>query len=90
VVKNLKHDYRPARRSWQKVRTRVTAEAVVGGVIGPLHAQVLILGRVDDGGRLRVPGRTGPVGARNCVHTALNLLLRRQPATGMIRRWRYS
>ena len=24
------------------------------------------------------------------VHTALDLLLRRQPATGMIRRWRYS
>jgi hypothetical protein len=62
VVKNLKHGYRPARRTWQKVRTRVTAEAVVGGVIGPLHApQVLILGRVDDGGRLRVAGRTGPL-----------------------------
>ena len=37
VVKNLKHAYRPARRTWQKVRTRVTAEAVVGGVIGPLR-----------------------------------------------------
>jgi ATP-dependent DNA ligase len=60
VVKHLTHAYRPARRTWQKVRTRVTAEAVVGGVIGPLDApEVLILGRVDDGGRLRVAGRTG-------------------------------
>jgi len=59
VVKHLKHAYRPARRTWQKVRTRVTAEAVVGGVIGPLDApEMLILGRVDDGGRLRLAGRT--------------------------------
>jgi ATP-dependent DNA ligase len=36
VVKHLKHAYRPGLRSWRKVRTRVTAEAVVGGVIGPL------------------------------------------------------
>ena len=37
----------------------MTAEAVVGGVIGPLDApEVLILGRVDGGGRLRVAGRT--------------------------------
>ena len=28
-----------------------------------------------------------PVGARNCAHNP-DLLLRRQPATGMIRRWR--
>jgi ATP-dependent DNA ligase len=59
VVKHLVHAYRPARRTWQKVRTRVTAEAIVGGVIGPMDApEVLILGRVDDGGRLRVADRT--------------------------------
>jgi ATP-dependent DNA ligase len=59
VVKNVKHAYRPDRRSWQKIKTRVTTEAVVGGVIGPLDApEVLILGRVDDGGRMRVVGRT--------------------------------
>ena len=65
VVKHLKHAYRPARRTWQKVRTKVTAEAVVGGVIGPLAApEVLILGRVDDGGRLRVAGRTSRLSVR--------------------------
>ena len=59
VAKHVGHAYRPARRTWQKVRTRDTAEAVAGGVIGPLDApQVLILGRADDGGRLRVAGRT--------------------------------
>jgi ATP-dependent DNA ligase len=74
VVKNLKHGYRPARRTWQKVRTRVTAEALVGGVIGPLHApQVLILGRVDDGGRLRIAGRTGPLPAP--IRTELGAVL---------------
>jgi hypothetical protein len=52
VVKNVKHAYRPARRSWQKIKTRVTAEAVVGGVIGPLDAPEM--GCCDDvreGGR---------------------------------------
>jgi bifunctional non-homologous end joining protein LigD len=36
VAKRLRSTYQPGRRSraWQKVRTRVTAEAVVGGVIG--------------------------------------------------------
>ena len=50
VAKHVGHAYRPARRTWQKVRTRDTADAVAGGVIGPLDApQVLILGRADDG-----------------------------------------
>lgn len=62
VAKHLMHAYRPAWRTWQKVRTRVTAEAVVGGVIGPMDApEVLILGRVDADGWLRVAGRTGPL-----------------------------
>jgi hypothetical protein len=40
----------------------VTAEAVVGGVIGPLDApEALILSRLDDRGRLRVAGRTSPL-----------------------------
>jgi hypothetical protein len=45
-----------------KVRTRTTADAVVGGVIGPLDApEALLLGLPDDTGRLRVAGRTGPL-----------------------------
>jgi hypothetical protein len=35
VAKHREHGYRPRRRSWVKVRTRTTADAVVGGVIGP-------------------------------------------------------
>jgi ATP-dependent DNA ligase len=37
VVKHREHGYRPRQRSW-KVRTRVTADAVVGGVIGALDS----------------------------------------------------
>jgi len=62
VVKYREHGYRPRRRSWCKVRTRTTADAVVGGVIGPLNApEALLLGLPDDNGRLRVAGRTGPL-----------------------------
>lgn len=62
VVKDRAHGYRPGRRSWMKVRTRTTAEAIVGGVLGPLNApEALLLGRPDERGRLRVAGRTGPL-----------------------------
>lgn len=60
VVKDRGHGYRPNRRTWAKVRTRATAEAVVGGVLGPLDApEALLLGLHDGQGRLRVAGRTG-------------------------------
>ena len=43
----------------QKLRTRITAEAIVGGMTGPVHTpQELILGRPDQAGRLRIAGRT--------------------------------
>src|SRR5690242_21758699 len=62
VVKHREHGYRPRRRSWFKVRARTTADAVVGGVIGPLDApEALLLGLPDDTGRLRVAGRPGPL-----------------------------
>jgi hypothetical protein len=45
-----------------KVRTHVTADAVVAGVIGSIDApQALLLGLPDEHGRLRVAGRTGPL-----------------------------
>jgi ATP-dependent DNA ligase len=62
VVKHRDHGYRPRRRCWWKVRTRTTADAVVGGVLGPLNApEALLLGLRDSRGRLRVAGRTGPL-----------------------------
>ena len=62
VVKHREHGYRPRWRSWWKVRTRVTADAVVGGVIGALDApDALLLGLPDKRGRLRVAGRTAPL-----------------------------
>jgi hypothetical protein len=46
-------------QGWQKLRTRLTAEAVIAGVLGPIHApRVLLLGRPDQHGRLQVAGRT--------------------------------
>jgi ATP-dependent DNA ligase len=59
VAKRFDQPYRPGVRAWQKLRTRVTAEAVVGGAIGPVDApRELILGRFDERGRLRIAGRT--------------------------------
>jgi hypothetical protein len=46
-------------RGWLKLRARLTAEALVGGVIGEVAApQVLLLGRPDHTGQLHVAGRT--------------------------------
>jgi hypothetical protein len=43
----------------RKVRTRLTAEAVIGGVLGSIaQPGALLVGRYDDRGRLRVAGRT--------------------------------
>jgi hypothetical protein len=43
----------------QKLRARLTSEAIIAGVIGRVDApQVLILGRYDDHGQLQVAGRT--------------------------------
>jgi len=64
VAKRLDQPYRAGGRGWQKIRTRRTAEAVVGGVLGPLpRPDALVVGRPDGSGRLRVAGRTGPLTA---------------------------
>ena len=61
VAKRRDQRYRPGARSWQKLRARDTAEAVIGGVFGTLeHPEALVLGRYR-GGRLRVVGRTSPL-----------------------------
>jgi ATP-dependent DNA ligase len=59
VAKRIDQPYRPGVRGWQKLRSRLTAEAVVGGVIGPIDApRVLLLGRLDRDGHLHLVGRT--------------------------------
>ncbi|GAA4758157.1 ATP-dependent DNA ligase [Actinomycetospora chibensis] len=61
VAKRRDQRYRPGARSWQKLRARDTAEAVIGGIFGTLeHPEALVLGRYR-GGRLRVVGRTSPL-----------------------------
>ncbi|GAA3060768.1 hypothetical protein GCM10010464_26530 [Pseudonocardia yunnanensis] len=75
VAKRLDHGYLPTRHAWHKVKTRRSAEAVVGGVLGPLTAPVArVLGGLDDAGRLRVAGRTGPLPRES--RPALGALLR--------------
>jgi ATP-dependent DNA ligase len=75
VAKRLDQPYRPGRRVWQKLRTRVTAEAVVGGVTGRVEApQDLVLGRYQQG-RLRIVGRTTALAP--AVSTRVGLLLQR-------------
>jgi ATP-dependent DNA ligase len=64
VAKRRQQVYRPGARAWRKLRAKATAEGVIGGVIGPLEPPTaLILGLVDDFGRLRVIGRTGTLPA---------------------------
>jgi ATP-dependent DNA ligase len=62
VAKRLDQSYRGRGRTWQKIRTRRTAEAIVGGVLGTLEQlDALVVGRCDSSGRLRISGRTGPL-----------------------------
>ena len=84
VAKRLDHTYRGNSRTWSKIRTRLTAEAIVGGVIGSLEQpEALVLGRHDHHGRLRVAGRTTPLppAARSEIAAALT------PAAGGHHPW---
>jgi ATP-dependent DNA ligase len=74
VAKRQDQSYRPGRPGWRKLRTRVTAEAVVGGVTGPVDAPgELILGRFKNG-RFRLAGRTTTL--HPAASTELGTLLR--------------
>ncbi|MEU9064905.1 ATP-dependent DNA ligase [Streptomyces sp. NPDC048430] len=62
VAKSLTGRYRSGVRGWTKVRRRNSTEALIGGVTGSLHRpQVLLLGRYDTTGRLRLVGKTVPL-----------------------------
>lgn len=64
VAKGRDSLYHPGlRRDWYKIRSRLTTEAIIGGVTGKLIApQTVLLGRLDQRGRLRYTGRTRPLG----------------------------
>ncbi|MFF5728228.1 ATP-dependent DNA ligase [[Kitasatospora] papulosa] len=62
VAKGLTGRYRPGGRGWTKVRRRNSTEALISAVTGSLHRpQVLLLGRYDTTGRLRLVGKTVPL-----------------------------
>ncbi|MFD4767206.1 ATP-dependent DNA ligase [Streptomyces niveus] len=64
VLKDPLQRYRPGVRGWRKYRVRDTTEAVVGAVTGSLaRPGSVLLGRLDDRGRLRFVGRTVPLPA---------------------------
>jgi ATP-dependent DNA ligase len=69
VAKRVDQSYRAGARGWRKVKTRLTAEAVVGGVLGTLaEPDALVVGRYRAHGRLRVAGRTTPLSAAAREH----------------------
>jgi ATP-dependent DNA ligase len=85
VAKRLDHPYRANGRTWMKIRTRMTAEAIIGGVLGSLEQpEALILGRPDHRGRLRVAGRTTPLPrpARTEIATVLTPAVGGHPIAG--------
>ncbi|WP_240930071.1 ATP-dependent DNA ligase [Streptomyces coryli] len=62
VIKDERAAYRPGARGWRKYRVRHSAEAIIGAVTGRLtRPSSLLLGRYDEGGRLRYTGRTTPL-----------------------------
>ena len=61
VIKGLGERYQPGRRGWLKLRTRSTAEAVVGAITGTLaKPDRLVLGLYDRG-VLIIAGGTAPL-----------------------------
>ncbi|WP_318275390.1 ATP-dependent DNA ligase [Streptomyces pharetrae] len=62
MVKGLDQPYLPGKRAWIKVRSHVTAEAVLAGFTGSFASpQTLLLGRYDTAGTLRLVARTAPL-----------------------------
>lgn len=62
MIKNPDSKYRPGERGWLKLRTRITAEGIIGAVTGAVSApRSLLLGRLDAKGRLRLVARSTPL-----------------------------
>jgi ATP-dependent DNA ligase len=62
VAKGADQPYLPGRRGWRKIRSRDTAEAIVGAVTGLItRPDTLLLGRYTPDGQLRLVARTTPL-----------------------------
>ncbi|MFF5808670.1 hypothetical protein [Streptomyces sp. NPDC012746] len=62
MLKPLNSRYRLGYRGWIKIRRRDTTEAIIGAITGTLtRPSLLILARLDAGGRLRAVGRSVPL-----------------------------
>jgi ATP-dependent DNA ligase len=62
MIKDSGSRYRCGERGWLKLRTRMTAEGIIGAVTGAVHApKSLLLGRLDPAGRLRLIARSTPL-----------------------------
>ncbi|CAL9656060.1 DNA ligase [Streptomyces sp. enrichment culture] len=62
VIKGGEQPYLPGKRAWIKVRSRTTAEALIGGVTGTLASPATLLpARYDAVGNLRLIARTTPL-----------------------------
>jgi ATP-dependent DNA ligase len=59
VIKDLASRYTPGKAGWFKLKTRMTTEAIIGGVTGSAtNPTSLLLGRFDAAGRLRYVAQT--------------------------------
>ncbi|MEV6179958.1 ATP-dependent DNA ligase [Streptomyces sp. NPDC052015] len=59
ILKRLDEPYRAGARTWRKHKPRVTKDAIVGAVTGPVTApRTLLVGRYDRQGRFHFIGRT--------------------------------
>ncbi|MEV4481728.1 ATP-dependent DNA ligase [Micromonospora coxensis] len=59
LIKRLDSRYEPGKHGWRKYRAYHTTEAIIGGVTPSLsNPETLLLGRLDEHGRLRYAGRT--------------------------------
>lgn len=62
MIKDSGSRYRPGERGSLKLRTRMSAEGIIGAVTGAVHApRSLLFGRLDPAGRLRLIARSTPL-----------------------------
>ena len=74
VAKRTDQHYNAARNAWRKIRTRLSAEALIVGVIGdPAKPQALVLGCLDARTGVRIAGRTAPLPPQARVEVGCHL-----------------